>query len=115
MTESERNRDSFDALLRHVIQTDAIGEPPAGFAQEMERRVAGKLEEAGVESVLTRIVMWSTSIAAVGFAVPYASRTAAGLQELLGDAPWPLLLSVLAILGCVKLVEHLPLPIGRSS
>lgn len=110
MTTNDRDNDGFEALLRHVVRTAPMEEPPQGFAQWMSRRVTGHPENAGIESWLTRIALWATVIATAGFAVLYIIRAGARILELMGDAPWPLLLSVLAIFGGVKLMEVVPLP-----
>lgn len=113
MTTNDRNNDRFEALLRHSIQTAPMEEPPPGFAQEMDRLVTARAEDAGIESWLTRIALWATAMATIGFAVPHLDRAVGYLLDLLGDVPWPLLLSVLAALGMVKLMEFVPLVARR--
>lgn len=108
MKENDRDSDRFETLLRHSVQTAPIAQPPPGFARTMERLVAGRAEDAGVESWLTRIALWVTAIAIIGFSLPHVARVASHFRQLMGDAPWPLLLSVLAILAMVKLMEFMP-------
>lgn len=102
---ADHEHDRFDALLRHVVHTAPMPQPPAGFARDMARQVHDHAEEAGIETWVIRIVLAIATIAVAGFAIPFATFAGIRITNLLGDAPWPLLLTMTIVFGGMKLAE----------
>lgn len=105
MANLDNNDDRFDGLLRHVVHTAPIPQPPADFAREMSKRVQDHPEEAGFEGWLVRVVMAIAAIAVVVFAIPFASFAGTRITTLLEGAPWPLLLAAGFVFAAMKLAE----------
>jgi hypothetical protein len=109
MNGNDSSNDRLDALLSHVVKTAPIAGPPPTFVQEMVRRIADHAEDARTEIFLTRVAVAVAAPALCVATLPFVTFASAQLQGLLGNAPWPLLLTVMAGFGGVKLLEALPL------
>lgn len=107
--------DDFEPLLRHVVRTAPMPEPPANFATELmqllQREKAQHVqqyhEDARVEIWLTFVALLCCGIAVLIAAVPMTDLASASLLQLLADAPWPLLLAVTAVFAVIKTQEAL--------
>lgn len=95
----------FDAFLRHVVQSAPVPQPPANFAQQVAAQVRDHTEEAGLETWMVRIILALAALAVGGIALPFAISASTRITSLLGDAPWPLLLTLGMVLGGMKLAE----------
>lgn len=117
MADHENNPKRFDAFLRHIVDTAPVPPLPENFAQEMASQVRDHTEEAGFESWLLRALLVIAVIAAVGFMIPSATSATTRIHGLLGDAPWPLLLTVAVVFSGMKLAEMArpPLSVHRET
>lgn len=105
MANHDNNDDRFDGLLRHVVHTAPMPQPPAEFAREMSKRVQDHAEEAGFEGWLVRVVLAIAAIAAGVVAIPFATLAGTRITTLLEGAPWPLLLAAGFVFAAMKLAE----------
>lgn len=109
MAKHEQQDERLDALLRHVVHTAPMPQPPANFAHEMALQVRDFPEEARLESVLVRALLVLATVAVAGIAIPFAAIAVVRLSHLLDGAPWPLLLAAAFVFGTMKAVEVLSL------
>lgn len=110
MANHEPKNEQLDALLRHVVHTARVPQPPADFARAMAEQVRDLPEEAGLESWLTRVVLAIAAIAVAAFAAPFVVVVGARITQLLEGAPWPLLLATGVVFGGIKLAEFVRSP-----
>lgn len=102
MSEHHPGRDNFEALLRQAVRTAPMPELPVNFAQETVRKVGNHGEQAGVEIWLTRMLLLLAILMVSGFVLSWLAAVSAQISTLLSGAPWPLLLTTMAILAAVK-------------
>jgi hypothetical protein len=95
-------------LVYRIVRVADMPELPADFASQMER-IAGDQHEparpALVETWTVRIVLATTIVAALGFALP-ALTAARALLDRTGGMPWTMLLAVGVAMLAVWVVDR---------
>ena len=104
MQNDKQKKDGTDALVRHVVRSSPMPEPPADFAENVAMLVSTQEEDAKFEVWLTNAVLLLAIIAVIGMAIA-SMPSLVDLSRFLGEAPWPLILASGAMFAAIRLLE----------